>query len=89
VTQATTTGPFLKYSGQFQRWQGEDDTIFIWMDDATFQTYVQGYLAVRGITEPTLQERSDAVQHCRARSYWDGVHDPGKVHIRYVRERGK
>ncbi len=81
-----TIGTRLVYNGQLKRWEGQgDNCVFLWMTDATFQGYVTAYLAVQGITEPTRDQRVDAVQHCRALSYWEGVQDPN---IRILRNQG-
>ncbi len=68
---------------QDQLWQGEDDNLFVRMDSMTFQRYVQRYLALHyGSDEPTVEQRSAAIAHCRALSYWRGCIDP-EVRIGY------
>ena len=63
------------------RWEGTDiDGTFLWMLDATFQRYVQAWLEVCGISQPTCEQRGEAIAHCRKLSYWKGCRDP-EVHF--------
>ena len=76
-----TTKAQLEY--QDQLWQGEDGILFVRMDNTTFLHYVQRYLVTRyGSQEPTVEQRSAAITHCRALSYWRDSTDP-EVRIGY------
>jgi hypothetical protein len=58
-------------------WQGEDGILFVRMDATTFYHYVQKHLATHyGPDKPTPEQRSAAIAHCRALSYWHGCTDP-------------
>jgi hypothetical protein len=71
--------PLLNYPQW--RWEGEDtDGTFVWMLDATFQRYVSVWLEARGITEPTGEQRDEALQTCRKLSFWRACRDKD-VHI--------
>ncbi len=74
----------LEYQDQI--WQGGDGSLFVRMDTITFHRYVQQYLAIHcGSDEPTGEQRSTAIAHCRALSYWRDCVDP-EVSIGYKGE---
>ena len=77
------TEPVLRFGTH--GWQGEDDTISVFMSDATFQRYVAGYLETIGIKEPTSEQRASAVQRVRRVAYWNGVQDK---EVRIIKAQG-
>jgi hypothetical protein len=67
-----------------KRWEGVDASgTLIWMVNMTFQRYVQVWLEVRGIKEPSYEQRVEAIVHCRKLSYWKDCHDPDVHFISY------
>jgi len=81
LTVDSTNKAQLEYRDQL--WQGEDGILFVRMEATTFLKYVQNYLVTRhGPDEPTPEQRSEAIAHCRALSYWRGCTDPA-VRIGY------
>lgn len=73
--QPQEQSPLLEYEHLFRRWQGEitppnSGPILVWMDNATFQRYVDAYLVARCKGEPTPEDRRDAIASLRRVSYW-------------------
>jgi hypothetical protein len=84
--EATMSGDVLDYSHNLG-WHSITETLYIRMSDATFQRHVEAYLEQQGITEPTLEQKVEARQHCRRVSFWDGCNDPD-VHKQVFGQHG-
>jgi hypothetical protein len=72
--QISSKEPLLDYRSH--RWEAVDaNGTMIWMLNTTFYHYVQAWLEVRGIREPSYKQRKEAVTHCRKLSYWRDCKD--------------
>jgi hypothetical protein len=79
--------PTLLYDPHTSHWAGANASFSVWMEDATFRTYVAAWYEWSSWLPdlPSEERLATAVAHCRRLDYWNGCERnyDRRVHITY------